>query len=96
VRLRCEEGLRAGGVYSLRILSGQPRGTTSAGEARAERLMASDLTRNTRAWRLWAACVDATVGYTREADQTDVVGLATRAGMERPACPACPRSCPGL
>lgn len=48
-----------------------------------ERLMESDMTRNTRAWRLWAACVDATVGYTREADQTYVIGLATRAGMER-------------
>jgi hypothetical protein len=48
-----------------------------------ERLMASDLKGTTRAWRLWAACVDATVGYTREADQTYVVGLAKRAGMER-------------
>jgi hypothetical protein len=48
-----------------------------------ERLLASDLKQNTRAWRLWAACVEATVGYTREADQTYVVGLARRAGMER-------------
>jgi hypothetical protein len=48
-----------------------------------ERLLASDLKQNTRAWRLWAACVEATVGYTREADQTYVVGLARRAAMER-------------
>ena len=48
-----------------------------------ERLLASDLKSNTRAWRLWAACVDATVGYTREADQTYVVGLAKRSGLQR-------------
>ena len=48
-----------------------------------ERLMASDLKQNTRAWRLWATCVEATVGYTREADQTYVVGLARQANMER-------------
>jgi hypothetical protein len=48
-----------------------------------ERLMASELAGTARAWRLWAACVDATVGYTREADATYVVGLARRANMER-------------
>jgi hypothetical protein len=47
------------------------------------RLLTSNLKQNTRAWRLWAACVEATVGYTREADQTYVVGLARQAAMER-------------
>lgn len=48
-----------------------------------ERLAASALARNTRAWRLWAACVDATVGYTREADMTYAVTLGRAAGMDR-------------
>src|SRR5690348_870130 len=48
-----------------------------------ERLMSSDLRSTTRAWRLWAACVEATVGYTREADQTYAVTLAQAANVTR-------------
>jgi hypothetical protein len=48
-----------------------------------ERLMASELESTTRAWRLWAACVDATAGYTRSADQTYAVTLASSANIKR-------------
>jgi hypothetical protein len=51
-----------------------------------ERLLASsDLAKIGRAWRLWAACVDATFGYAREADTTYAVTLGRSAGIDRKA-----------
>jgi hypothetical protein len=51
-----------------------------------ERLAASELARLGSAWRLWAACADATFGYAREADRTYVVTLAAAAaGLDRKA-----------
>jgi hypothetical protein len=48
-----------------------------------ERLMASELESTVRAWRLWAAGVDATVGYTRTADRTYAMTLASAANIKR-------------
>ena len=44
-----------------------------------ERLAASDLAGQGQAWRLWAACADATFGYAREADQIYLTTLARNA-----------------
>lgn len=48
-----------------------------------ERLAASDLARLGSAWRLWAACADATFGYAREADTIYLTTLARTAGVHR-------------
>jgi hypothetical protein len=51
-----------------------------------ERLAASELADQGQAWRLWAACVDATFGYAREADQIYLTTLARNAcGVHRNA-----------
>jgi hypothetical protein len=51
-----------------------------------ERLAGSELANQGQAWRLWAACVDATVGYSREADLIYVSTLARNAaGVHRNA-----------
>lgn len=48
-----------------------------------ERLAASELATSGMAWRLWAACVDATVGYARQADQVYATTLGGAAGVHR-------------
>jgi hypothetical protein len=48
-----------------------------------ERLADSDLAGLGQAWRLWAACADATFGYSREADQIYLTTLAKLAGVHR-------------
>jgi hypothetical protein len=48
-----------------------------------ERLETSELVHNGPAWRLWAACVEATFGYGRAADQIYVGTLARLARMKR-------------
>ena len=51
-----------------------------------ERLEASDLADKGQAWRMWAACVEATFSYAREADQTYAQVLArSAANMDRSA-----------
>jgi hypothetical protein len=48
-----------------------------------ERLASSPLANHGQAWRLWAACADATLGYAREADQIYLSTLARTAGVHR-------------
>jgi len=48
-----------------------------------ERLASSELANLGQAWRLWAACVDATFGYAREADRIYLSTLARAAGVHR-------------
>mgnify|MGYP002780911856 FL=1 len=50
-----------------------------------ERLMASELASQARAWRLWSVCVAQTFDYGRAADTIYVVELARLAGMDRSA-----------
>jgi hypothetical protein len=50
-----------------------------------ERLAASELATIGRAWRLWAAFLDATVGYSRAADRTYATTLGKAAGIDRQA-----------
>jgi hypothetical protein len=47
------------------------------------RMLASDLVHDGPAWRLWAACAEATFGYGREADQIYIATLAELARMKR-------------
>lgn len=48
-----------------------------------ERLAGSELAGIGQAWRLWAACADATFGYAREADQIYVAALTRTSGVHR-------------
>ncbi len=48
-----------------------------------ERLAASELANHGMAWRLWAACVDATFGYAREGDTIYLSALARSSGVHR-------------
>ena len=48
-----------------------------------ERLAASELAVQGMAWRLWAACVDATFGYAREADTIYLSTLSRTSGVHR-------------
>lgn len=51
-----------------------------------ERLAGSELARIGQAWRLWAACVEQTAGWAREADQIHLGTLAREAaGVHRNA-----------
>ena len=51
--------------------------------ASRERLAGSELANSGQAWRLWAACADATVGYAREADLIYMSTLAREADVHR-------------
>jgi hypothetical protein len=48
-----------------------------------ERLTESELAKSARAWRMWAACVDATFGYAREGDLTYAATLGNTVGVDR-------------
>ena len=50
--------------------------------ASRDRLMNSSRADHTRAWRLWAACVEATASYSKGSDETFVTTLANRAGVD--------------
>jgi len=79
------------GRKSRRPAHCEPGSLTNATELGArlrlsrERLAASELATIGSAWRVWAACADATFGYAREADTTYVVVLGNSAGVDRKA-----------
>lgn len=76
---------------TLRPAHCEPGSLTSAKElgqrlrASRELLASSDLASSGMAWRLWAACVEATYGYAREGDKIYATTLGTAAGIKRQA-----------